>query len=61
METVLAWVKKKSTPFHFVRKLEGKTPSSLWTHEDSKTVPCPGKKGNIIGADGQVKLRLTIV
>lgn len=24
-------------------------------------MPCPGKKGNIVGADGQVKLRFTIV
>ena len=51
---------KSNAPFHYVRNLEGKDSFPLGTQEDSKTVPCPGKKGNIVGADGQVKLTFTI-
>jgi len=44
-----------------MRNLEGKDSSPLWTQQDSKTVAYPGKKGSLVGADGQVKLRYKII
>lgn len=44
---------KNHALFHYVRNLEDKDSSPLWTQEDRKPVLCLDKKGNVVGETGK--------